>query len=157
LVIGSLDSIPYYHFRAGTTQKIFTISGIDNAGANIVYSDDNGTTSSDIDISPEEIGTNLAVAPDGLYMMGNWDYASGKRGRSSDGGNTWSGIPNLPPGGVYTFGYAGGLTTASRWIAARGIVRYTPDFGETWEEKTGNLIYLIPVSMSIIIVRVPGV
>jgi len=85
----------------------------------------------------------VACDPAGMYMMLPWD--AGQRGRSSDGGATIVGIPNLPFGGIYAYDYAGGAGAESRWVAARGIVRYSPDFGETWINKEGNLLTIAPI------------
>ena len=72
-------------------------------------------------------------------------HGAGSRGRSSDGGATIVGIPNLPVGGNYAYAYAGGSGVDSRWIAAGGIIRYSPDFGDTWEGKEGNLSSVAPI------------
>lgn len=143
------------HVRAGTSATIIKpkppISGV----GSLLRSDDNAENVDVIDIE-ESFGLNLATAPDGIYMMANWGPTTGNRGRSSDGGTSWSGLPNLFVGGEYAFAYAGGSGTESRWIAARGTVQYSDDFGESWEARTGNLMYLIPVDMSIIKIIVPG-
>lgn len=86
---------------------------------------------------------HLAVDPTGMDIMTSW--GGGQRGRSSDGGATFTGIPNLPVGGKYAYDWAGGAGVASRWVAARGIVRYSPDYGETWEEKGGNILGIAPL------------
>jgi hypothetical protein len=148
----------YHHTRAGTSPTIMKskppvtgigdfLSSIDNA-ANVVA----------VDTGASAFGPNLASAPDGLYILGNWEIGSGMRGKSSDGGTTWSGLPNLPFGGVYCFAYAGGVGTASRWIAARGVVRYSDNvFGaESWQNKEGNLGYLMPLGYTIKKIIVPG-
>lgn len=144
------------HYRAGSSAVIMSprnvpgsdlIRSIDNAD-NLTYIDTNGPVGN--------FGKNLSLANDGLYMMGNWDAGGGERGKSSDGGTTWSGLPTLPFGGMYCFAYAGGAGVASRWIAARGVVRYSPDFGNTWQNKEGNIASLIPIDMMIVKVLVPG-
>lgn len=146
------------HARAGTSAVIVKPSG--DEPNDFMRTTDNTYTLIDIDTAGPVggFGANVAIAPDGNYMMGNWDIAGagGQRGKSSDGGYTWSGLPSLPFGGQYCFGYAGGSGTASRWIAARGVVRYSPDFGTTWQNKEGNINYLIPVSMSIRKILIPG-
>lgn len=88
--------------------------------------------------------------------MAAWDAAAGQRGKSSDGGTTWSGLPSLPFGGGYAFSYAGGDGSASRWIAARGVIRYSSDFGTTWQNKEGNINYLIPAGLTIRKILIPG-
>jgi hypothetical protein len=85
----------------------------------------------------------FATDPTGMLMMGDWD--TGQRGKSSDGGATWSGMGSLPFGGTYAYDWAGGEGAESRWVAARAIVRYSPDFGTTWENKEGNLTQVSPI------------
>jgi hypothetical protein len=68
----------------------------------------------------------------------------GGKTRSSDFGTTWVTIPNLPPGVQWCFAYAGANGTAPRFIAANAVVRFTPDFGNTWVEKGGNITGLAP-------------
>lgn len=83
----------------------------------------------------------FACDPTGMLAMTTWD--TGMRGKSSDGGDSWTGLPGLPFGNEYAYDYAGGEGTESRWVAARAIIRYSPDFGTTWENKEGNLNLLI--------------
>lgn len=147
-----------WHARAGSGPVIMKSKPAVSGVGTIIRSVDNVGTVANIDIT-EGFDANVAVAPDGIYMLANWDPASGQRGKSPDGGTTWSGLPNLPFGGEYAFCYAGGAGVESRWIAGRGIVRYSADvFGaESWQNKEGNLGYLIPVSMSIRKIIVPRI
>jgi hypothetical protein len=143
------------HWRAGTSKIIIAYNGDGNT---ISVSTDGGATFSDFDVT-KSFHRNFAVHPGGQYILAGWDNASGKRGKSSDGGTSWSGLPNLPAGGEYAFAYAGGAGVDSRWIAARGVVRYSNNaFGaEDWLNKEGNLGYLIPVGMVIRKIIVPGI
>jgi hypothetical protein len=143
-----------HHARAGTMGRFYYYNIFGN---HIISTPDNGLTQVDLG-SNLYYGDLYGVACDatGQYLMATWD-SSGKRGISSDYGVTWSGIPTLPAGGAYCFAYAGGVGGSSRWIAARGVVRYSPDFGNTWQNKESNLLYLIPVGMSIIKAIVPGI
>jgi hypothetical protein len=100
--------------------------------------------SSDVNNDVDWWDNCIACDPSGMYMMLSWD-ASGRRGRSSDGGTTIVGIPNLPVGGDYAYDFAGGVGVESRWVAAKGIIRYSPDFGDTWENKEGNLSLVAPI------------
>lgn len=94
----------------------------------------------------EDFWDNATAAdPTGTLIMTSWD--TGARGRSSDGGATITGIPNLPFGGRYAYDYAGGEGAESRWVAARAIVRYSPDRGDTWESREGDLSGLSPVPL----------
>jgi hypothetical protein len=153
LVTSDLGSGGGYHTRAGSGPRIFKAQNSD-----LLYSLDNATNTTLVNV-PEGLTHNgyMVASPDGLQLLATWDV--GDRGKSSDGGNTWSGLPNLPFGGEYCFAYAGGVGAESRWIAARGIVRYSDNvFGaESWVEKGGNLGYLIPVSMSIDKIIIPGI
>lgn len=95
-------------------------------------------------------GLDMRADSTGQYLMGGHAYGNAK-GKSSDGGYSWSGIPNLPPGN-YVFDNAG---SPSRWVAAGGVVRFSPDFGDTWLNREGNLTSSYPV-ISIGIIRVVG-
>lgn len=99
--------------------------------------------------SPTPWENKVATDPTGTMLMLSWDV--GQRGRSSDGGATIVGIPNLTFGGHYAYDYAGGLGNESRWIAALGRVWFSDDWGDTWSDQTGNLMTIAPVpSISII-------
>lgn len=139
--------------RASTTERFYFW----NIFGNKMYeSPDNGTTITLIGDAKQTGGDigSYAISPTGQYMLGSWD--SGLKGLSSDYGATWAGLPSLPPGGAYCFAYAGGDGSASRWIAARGVVRYSPDFGTTWQNKEGNINYLIPTGLTIRKILIPG-
>lgn len=139
--------------RASTTPRFYFW----NIFGNKMYeSPDNGTTITLIGDAKQTGGGigSYAVSPTGQYMLGNWD--SGLKGFSSDYGATWSALATLPPGGAYCFAYAGGTGVTSRWIAARGVVRYSPDFGATWQNKEGNINQLIPAGLTIVKIIVPG-
>lgn len=139
------------HKRAGTSKFIIAYNG---DGDLIAYSTDGGAIFSDIDTN-KVFGQNFALQPDGNYMMANWDAAAGQRGKSSDAGTTWASLSALVFAGYYTFAYCGGLNTASRWIAARAYVKFSDDFGDTWDDREGNLNYLLPFAV-ITKVIVPG-
>ena len=140
-----------WHVRAGTGPVIVKSFG---AGGMLRTIDNIANVSN---VAPtDDFGINIAIAPDGSYMLANWD--TGLRGKSPDGGTSWSGLPNLPVGGEYCFAYAGGTGVNSRWIAARGVIRYSDNaFGaESWVNKEGNINYLIPTGLSIQKIIVPG-
>lgn len=149
----------YWHVRAGTGPVIYKSKPpVFGSTKEALLTVDNITTITEIDIA-EGLGPYLAISPDGTQILANWDKNTGQRGKSPDQGFSWSGLPNLPFGGMYCFAYAGGAGTSSRWIAARGMVRYSDNvFGaESWQNKEGNLLYLIPVGMSIKKILVPGI
>lgn len=127
------------HVRASTTGRTFHL--IAGGGGYVVADGDLTTLNPIVDSSFD--GTGFASAPDGMYLMTR--YGPGGKGRSSDGGATFGAIPSLPPG-PWWFDYAGSAGSTSRWVAAGGSsVRYSPDFGDTWLNKEGNLSQLIPV------------
>jgi hypothetical protein len=146
-------------FRGGTGLKVFTILESPNR---LFFSTDGGENY--IQINPGGSGNEFdassssryAADPTDMFLMGYWTN-SGKRGKSSDGGYTWSGIPNLPFGGVYAYAYAGGSGTSSRWIAGAGILRISLDFGNTWINREGNLLQLCPIGLDIRKIIVPGI
>jgi hypothetical protein len=94
---------------------------------------------------------HTAIDPTGTLILTSWDL--GQRGKSSDGGSSFTGLPTLPFGGDYAYDYAGGAGAESRWVAAGGIIRYSPDFGNTWLNKEGNLSSVAPIP-SLNIIRV---
>lgn len=142
--------------RAGTSSLIFKskpgVTGLEG----LLRSANNGDTWDVIDLNPNGLEGNLAVSSNGGVLFGNWDPGGGNRGKSLDGGYTWSG-GFFVPGGAYCFAYCGGVSTSSKWILARGYVRFSPNAGGDWIAKEGNLPYLIPTNMRIIKIVVPGV
>lgn len=112
-----------------------------------ITSDDNGRNVSAIGDNQEVGATrwSYACSPSGQFILGNWTLAALK-GSSGDYGYTWTGLGALPPGGAYCFAYAGGGNgESSGWIAANGIVRYSPNYGNTWINKEGNLLLIAPI------------
>jgi hypothetical protein len=102
-------------------------------------------------LSDDHWDNRVACDPTGMHIFLPWD--AGQRGRSSDGGATITGIPNLPFGGLYAYDYAGGAGAESRWLAARGIVRCSLDRGDSWLNKEGNLLSGIAPVPSIAIIK----
>jgi hypothetical protein len=149
----TVASTPTYvdrpHVRASSTGTTFHQTAV-SSGYDIVIGTNNFTS-----YTPLNIGNSLAFddrfggpgyfACDaaGRYMMSR---GSGGKQRSSDGGFTWGGIPNLPAGNWW-FDYAGpGDGGLARFVAAGGSsIRYSPDFGDTWLNKEGNLTSLVPL------------
>lgn len=142
-------------YRAGTSPVLLKYKPGVTGVAGLMRSEDNFATYDVIDLSPEYFDTQLALAYDGIFMFGQWYPVAAYRGRSSDGGYSWDGS-FFTAGGALVYAYCGGAGTGSRWVLARGVVRFSPDFGTTWLEKEGNLPYLIPVSMTIIQIVIPG-
>ncbi len=134
------------HIRASSTGKTFHKG---DTGHFEIGADNFSTYTTVLD-------TNIGFAVDGTYIIyfatdpiGQYcmtRYGGGARGRSSDGGSTWGTIANLPLQTNYYFAYAGGAGIASRWLAAGGTeIYYSDNFGDTWVERRGNLLTLIPV------------
>jgi hypothetical protein len=125
------------HIFAGTSQRTIHI-GFALTG-DMKLSLDDMQTFADIGdgniIAADE--SQIACDPTGSYLMGQWD-ATGRRGKSSDQGFTWTGLPGLIFQSDPRFAYAGGSGLKSRWIAVHGIVYYSADFGTTWKSMSGN-------------------
>lgn len=128
--------------HAGGSAKVFKIL----AGGQLAYSADNIEILETITISDGGIST-LGLAPDGMYMMGAWTAAN--KGRSPDGGYSWEAIPNLLPGGAYGFAYVGGAGLDSHWLAHKGNIYYSENFGESWIQKNGNIASLCVTARNI--------
>jgi hypothetical protein len=103
---------------------------------------DNLTSYVDIgdEIQPTEFRyNNIACDPTGTLLMTT--YSATLKGKSSDGGSTWADISSLPfISDNWVFGYAGGITTISRWLAGgSGSLYYSENFGTSWVSKAGNI------------------
>jgi hypothetical protein len=111
-------------------------------GNNLIRSLDSGRTQVTIPLS-DAITNDIAITPVGSFLIGNWSAAN--KGRSADGGYSWSAMSGILPMGTYPqFTYCGGEQTYSKWIAGRGAIYYTPDWGSSMSDKTGNLLELFP-------------
>jgi photosystem II stability/assembly factor-like uncharacterized protein len=129
------------HIRAGTLPILIKLQGV---GGSLVRYADNGRTFQSINLAPETMSiAGYDITPDGQWLMGDWTEAA-KKGRSADGGYSWSALPALPFGGAYEYSYCGGGGALSKWIAAKGAIWFTENFGNSWVQKTGNLLDLCP-------------
>jgi hypothetical protein len=94
----------------------------------------------------ENVGLMEAMAsdPTGQLLMGRWE---GNKGKSPDGGSSWSALPSLPPGNYY-WAYAGPGTSilSSRWVAVSegAAIRYSDNFGSTWLNREGDILAVFP-------------
>jgi hypothetical protein len=148
-----------HHVPISSSEDIYMHIQTDISGTgSLVHITQNGAIAGDFTtllgtqvLYDDHLDNKIAVDPSGMYLFLPWD--TGQRGRSSDGGATISGIPTLPFGGKYAYAYAGGLGLESRWVAAKGIIRYSPDFGENWDEKAGDINGVAPI-LSLNIVKV---
>ena len=142
--VSGLDLLPFNPesnalFHAGASGRTYIPGdGFGSPTRNLLVGDNNMASS--VWISDNKITfIGFHCDPTGSYIMTRYD--TGAKGKSSDGGSSWALLPSLPPGSWY-FRYAG---SPSRWIAAGGSsVRYTPDFGTTWQNKEGNLLSVAP-------------
>ena len=134
-----LPTQPFPSVRARDSGWLFIFNA--DGGAAIVTTNDDGTTeqyiAADLSLDPFYPFNNLACDPTGRFLMATWTAAA-QKGKSSDYATTFVALANLPPGGAYVFAYCGGVGLSSQWIAARGVIRYSPDFGTTWINKEGN-------------------
>lgn len=136
------------HVRAGNTKTVMKWKDGTTGSEGVLRSEDNGKTTTVITVTERLYGlpNNIVSDPTGMYVMAN--YKNGVyRGRSYDGGYSWSVLTAMPPAGENTnFGYCGGDGSSSRWVAGTGAVYYSNNFGSTWSDKTGNLLQVfLPV------------
>lgn len=141
-------STHYYHIRASSTDILYHFG---DGGSTFRRSTGNCASFSGAlgDGDPStDYDTQIDCDPTGVSIMGR--YTTGNKGKSSDSGATWTGLGSLPPGNHY-FGYAGGAGASSRWVVGSAIIRYSPDFGTTWEEKGGNILTIAPIPILTIV------
>jgi len=140
-------NIAQTHARAGTTGRTFHEHG---DGGDMYIAENNFASSTLVNLA-ETINLEdvfgvppyFACDPTGTYMMTRFN--TGAKGKSSDGGYTWSPLSGLPPG-TWWWSYAGGVGTASWWVAAGGSsIRLSKDFGTTWLNREGNILSVAPV------------
>jgi hypothetical protein len=143
----------------GSAVKMSTRGNVDgknwflwDSSVSIRVSNDNGLTFSAVTTPPGGTpygGQNyqsLDSDPSGLYVMVGQSITPQK---SSDGGVTWA---NAGLSGSY--GAFWNLGDNLHFIAQGGLsVMYTPDFGVTWVNKTGNLATLLGIGWSAINIR----
>lgn len=137
-----------FHKRLGTSGKTYhygadgTIHvGTDNYAANVQVGS----------LLVPNSWNQFAHDPTGQFMMMPWHTTV--KGKSSDGGASWSDLTGLPLSSRYCFAYVNGAGAASGWIAGSSYLYYSPDFGATWINKQGNLHTLNPL-YSVDIVKV---
>lgn len=150
-------TIEINHHRAGSTAKMWA------NGGGLVYTDDNWASSNIINSDTTilvgtsfQIPNYIASDPTGQYLMTR--AFIGARGKSSDYGFTWTLLGNLPAGN-YWFAYSGinPLSNLPSFIAAGGtVVRFSPDFGDTWENKESASLFSINPIPNINMVRAIG-
>jgi hypothetical protein len=145
-------AVPTMHARAGSSGIIYIYHR-----EILEVSTDNGashtTLSPGFDISDSPCG--LSTDPTSSYIMAA-NYSGTGVNRSTDYGATWTTTPALPAAGRYCVSWAATSTMDStRFVAASNSVYYTSDFGDTWEDKNGNLFSIVPTP-NIEIIKVIG-
>lgn len=138
-----MENMDGYHISAGSTG--ITFHGI--AGAPDLIKGAGNLLSSAVLTSLGTPKIGFACDPSGTLMMTRYDV--GLRGKSTDGGATWSTMGSLPFGNWW-WSYAGAGVAASpsvsRWVAAGGTtIRYSDDGGATWINKEGYIQDLVPI------------
>lgn len=89
----------------------------------------------------------LAISPSGQYMIGGPPSVIGQR--SSDEGASWGNI-----GGSMSTGYGvwENCESEDAFVTATSqVVKYTPDWGDTWISKSGNLPTLAPLCVPVLL------
>jgi len=123
-----------YHKRLGTSG---TTMHYGDHGTMFISTDNcDDTVEVGYNLSPRSYN-QFAHDTTGAYLM--MVYDTPLKGKSSDGGVTWSDLTGLPLSNRWCFGYAGGFAETSRWVAGSAYLRYSDDFGVTWITKQGNL------------------
>lgn len=158
-VASGTPSIDIFHLRAGTTGRTFhrhSGSDIWRIGDNNLASISDGASGDNVFIVVDSVGSHFLCAdcdPTGTYIMTR--ALVGAKGKSSDGGVTWGTLGSLPAGN-WVFGYAGPgeVATAPRFVAAGAVVRYTPNFGTSWEQKENSSLTDIAVFPNINLIKV---
>lgn len=125
-----------WHVRVGTTGT--TYHCMDESGYTLRKGTDNLASETFVGTLVNAEGDNaIALDTSGNYMMTIRDSTKGK---SSDGGATFTDISALPyVGGLWRFAYSGGVGAASRWVAGSSYLYYSEDFGVSWVDIQGNL------------------
>jgi hypothetical protein len=125
-------------FRASTMARVMTKASSDR----LLISTDNLVTQSYMAGVSDLVGFDCD--PTGMLLMSRYNSGTG-RYKSSDAGATWISMGALPVGNYY-YKWAGRSgVSASRWIAAGAVVRFSDDFGTTWQNKEGNITSIAPV------------
>lgn len=142
------------HMRAGTTGIIYVVN---NASTKYYQSTDNFTTLALINVTINSGGASVGAAIDlvGTQIMNRYDAAA-LRGKSNDGGASYSTMGSLPAGNWF-FEYAGGSGSSSWWFATSGSAfRLSKNFGSTWPNAEGDITSIIPFP-NVNLIRIGGV
>lgn len=134
---------PYLTYRGGG--KVFLPAQSGGVNKLRVIPNNASTGSDPVYTLPWSFGQEqcrFAVDAAGSLLMGGDSTHIGQR--SSDGGATWGNIGTGGGGGM-TVGYSRWFTIGGWWFAAttQKLLR-SNDFGDTWEDCSGNLATLAP-------------
>lgn len=103
--------------------------------------DASDTTMPSIGVVEEALPNLLAVDPTGQYLMGGHDAVIGKK--SSDYGATFGNVDASLGIGYQVWE---NCISADAWLAATTqVVKYTPDFGDNWDDISGDLASVAPL------------
>jgi hypothetical protein len=136
-----------FHVPIDTSDEVFMwkSNGVIRVTANGAVAGDFTTILGSLLNSVDYWNNQTATDPTGTQLLSDWD--TGRRGKSNDGGSSWTGLPSLTfHTDGYAYDYAGGAGTNSHWVAARGVIRCSLDFGNSWLAKDGNIITVAPIS-----------
>jgi len=140
-----------FHSRAGATKTIVKWKNPITGAGGLLRSEDNTRKTTIIPVTNATY-RGLDVDSTGMFLMSNWNVPAYK-GRSADGGYSWFALDAMPPAGENThFSYCGGTGFNSRWVGGNGAIYYSENFGNTWSDKTGNLlqIFLPPSGANVV-------
>jgi hypothetical protein len=143
------------HYRGASTSGHTIHKNKDNTTW-FIGENNMATITTILDTNLRTEGMAVAISPDGLQLMAQYN-AGGNKFKSNDGGVNWTAMPNLPVGN-WTWAYAGAGTSSSQWVAAGGTaIRYSPDFGVSWFNKEGDFAQAVTSVYAIDMLFVPGV
>ena len=139
----AINSLPNYlsirHVRASTSGKTYHYIMSDES---LRVGTDNLTSYTDVGslVKAQSSPNNAIIGIDASGAQLMTAYDTPLKGKSSDGGATWTDISALPyVGNIWRFAYSGGVGAASRWVAGSSYLYYSEDFGVSWINIQGNL------------------
>lgn len=134
-LIGTLNDRQYFHKPAGNGN---IYAWLTSSSPRIITGND-GDTAATFNPAPQTLDgfpCALAVDPTGQYLMGGTN--TGVIGqRSSDFASTWGNVNATLSVGYRTWENHGTPNAFSAFTTQ--VIKYTPDFGDTWIDKSGNL------------------
>ncbi len=136
---GGSNASDQTHRRMGMADRLLMYSVL-GPGHIITNQGQSVGTLSGFTLTKERNRISVAGSPSGLSLMGG-DGASITPKRSSDGGASWGVVGTLSTGrNVWEC-----CRSDNIFIAGAGDIQLTMDWGDTWENKQGNLLTLAPL------------